>query len=136
MLVLIKGFCSNSDQGLFLKSVSNEPVSIRTGSESNRGKRAVVITPVFKHHVGTWLHLLSLTKMGHGFSVRSGKTNDSTVIHTGYCSIIVTDQLLCDGSGLFQQERVQKRFEEQQYENVNQIAIWSFNCGDMLDKLV
>lgn len=127
MLVLIKGFRSNSDQGLWLKSVSNERVSIRTGSESNRGKRAVVIKPVFKHHAGTWLHLLALTKMGHGFSERSGKTNDSSVIHTGYCSIIITEQLLCDGSGLFQQERVQKRFEERQYQNV-----WSFNCGDKL----
>lgn len=136
MLVLIKGCSSNSDQGLWLKRVSNERVSIRTGSERNRRRRAVVIKPVFKHHVGTWLHLLTLTKMGHGFSVRSGKTSDSSVIHTGYCSIIITDQLLSDGSGLFQREKVQKRFEEQQYQNVNQTEIWSFDCEDTLDKLV
>lgn len=55
---------------------------------------------------------------------------------TGYCSIIIADQLLSDGSGLFQQEKVQKRFEEQQYQNENQTEIWSFDCGDTLDKLV
>lgn len=48
----------------------------------------------------------------------------------------ITDQLLSDGSGLFQQEKVQKRFEEQQYQNESQIEIWSFDCGDTLDKLV
>lgn len=74
--------------------------------------------------------------MGHGFSVRSGKASDSSIIHTGYCSITISDQLLSDGSGLFQQEKVQKRFEEQQYQIENQTEIWSFDCGDTLDKLV